>query len=152
MVTTQKDRELEGFRNRLIEACDDQKLDPRSRQTEVASWFGIQPNATHKWFNGTGWPSMARAVMLARRLGVNTEWLITGRGQKYPSENGIDKRFFEIAVRVLDVLQRKGWDHLIIEQKIKAVTVAYKLFHDVDSTPTEVKIKDIIKATTEGAI
>lgn len=54
------------------------------KQSEVGKRFGVGQSAVTKWKTGKDTPSLPRAVEMASDHGVCVEWLLTGRGPKYP--------------------------------------------------------------------
>lgn len=54
------------------------------KQSEVGKRFGVGQSAVTKWKTGKDTPSLPRAVEMASNHGVCVEWLLTGRGPKFP--------------------------------------------------------------------
>ncbi len=72
------------FWQRLGEAMEDNGM--KHSQTGAGALIGSKGNtAARKWEYG-GYPSMTNAIIIAVKLGVCVEWLLTGRGAKYPIE------------------------------------------------------------------
>ena len=42
--------------------------------------FGVSGTMVHNWAAGKKMPAMAQGVIIALKLGVNVEWLLTNRG------------------------------------------------------------------------
>ena len=80
------------FWQRLTEAMHEKYIatgDKRYKPSQVAAGalIGSKGNtAARKWQREHGLPSMANALTLAQKLDVCVEWLLTGRGAKYPAE------------------------------------------------------------------
>lgn len=55
-------------------------------QRAVAALIGVSQPSAHKWEHG-GDIEMANAIDLALKLDVCVEWLLTGRGDKFPRES-----------------------------------------------------------------
>lgn len=72
----------QGFALRFQEACFDASL-PMA-QNELGKHFGVSGTMAWNYLNGEKLPSMKNACAIATDLGVNVEWLLTGRGTKYP--------------------------------------------------------------------
>lgn len=53
-------------------------------QTAAAALIGIKQPSVAEWKELDGYPTMANAVELARKLNVNVEWLLLERGAKRP--------------------------------------------------------------------
>lgn len=70
------------FWRRLVEAWEPRGL-PTS-QTGVAEALGVYQSAVQQWVRGTSLPKLDRCVDIAERGRVCVEWLITGRGPKFP--------------------------------------------------------------------
>lgn len=146
MVSKIKDNhELHGFRDRLINACNDAGINPRTRQSQVAEWFGMSPNAALKWFHGTGWPAIETAVGLANRLGVCVDWLLTGRGPKRPGDPISDERYLASIVNTIDALHRNGCGDWPVDAKIQFANLIYEIYHDLSDAPSDQKITALIK-------
>lgn len=77
-----KNEELTAFSERLHEICDDMQIPRSGRQSLLAKEVGLSQNATRKWLSGEGLPTLSMCCALAKRANVNTEWLLTGRGDK----------------------------------------------------------------------
>lgn len=71
-----------SFWGRVLEALHEMGVD-QDQQTYVASLIKIKQPSVWEWTEGS-LPSMANARKLAIALGVNVEWLLTGRGAKRP--------------------------------------------------------------------
>ena len=70
---------------RLSQALD--AMDPRPTQADLARAGGIKPPSVAGWFNGST-RSLGKALLpIAQFLGVNPEWLNTGRGPMRPGSN-----------------------------------------------------------------
>ncbi len=54
-------------------------------QRAVAALIGVSQPSAHKWEHG-GELEMANAIKIALKLDVCVEWLLTGRGAKFPTE------------------------------------------------------------------
>lgn len=74
----------EGFGNRLKEACSDADL--AWKQTALGKAFGVSPTMAWHYMKGEKKPSMDKAVEIATILNICTEWLLSGRGPKRPSD------------------------------------------------------------------
>jgi transcriptional regulator with XRE-family HTH domain len=79
-----------SFSERLNELCDEHGLPPKGkgRQVAVAKMFNLSQKGARKWLEGEGLPTLERTIEIASRFGVQTEWLLTGRGDKYITETG----------------------------------------------------------------
>lgn len=60
------------------------RKDSTVKQQEVAKIFKVGQSSVTKWKTGKDTPSLPRAVDMAMEYGVCVEWLLTGRGPKYP--------------------------------------------------------------------
>lgn len=83
------------FSARLNQALDEATLTPpvprkgRGRQRVVAKLFRVDQKAARKWLEGDGYPKMETVIVIAKKLQVAVEWLLTGRGEKrVMEENG----------------------------------------------------------------
>lgn len=75
---------LEGFVSRLNELFDDKGLPKRGRQAFLSKRFKVAQPSAKKWLDGINYPEMEKTVEIAKWGGVCVEWLLTGRGVKYP--------------------------------------------------------------------
>ena len=55
-----------------------------TKQGELAKWLGVSQPTISDYRNGVICPKMERAIEIAEKLGCCVEWLLTGRGDKYP--------------------------------------------------------------------
>ena len=72
----------EGFGERLRLACEAAGVP--ATQPVLARLFGVSTTIIWHYLNGEKLPSMAKAVLIATKLGVCVEWLLTGRGPMHP--------------------------------------------------------------------
>lgn len=81
------------FSARLNQALDEAQLTPpvpqkhRGRQRHVAKLFKVDQKAARKWLEGDGYPKMETVILIAKKLQVAVEWLLTGRGEKRVMDN-----------------------------------------------------------------
>jgi transcriptional regulator with XRE-family HTH domain len=54
----------------------------RGRQGHVGKMFGVDQKAARKWLKGEGFPTLEKAIEIAKRFNVTVEWLLSGRGEK----------------------------------------------------------------------
>jgi hypothetical protein len=80
--------EKQKFAHRLNEALDEAGL-PRigqGRQSGLAKMIDVGPQLAGKWLKGEDYPKTSQLVKIAKQLGVRSNWLLTGSGDKYMSE------------------------------------------------------------------
>lgn len=65
------------FWSRLVEAA--KAKEKGTTQVAIAKLAGVGQSSANKWAQG-GYPDLDRAVLIAQKLGVCVEWLLTGRG------------------------------------------------------------------------
>jgi hypothetical protein len=86
MVTKETEKAYRDFSERLLEACEDSKIlpkkDERGFNKALGKLAGVGYKGAEKWVKGGGMPGMANASILAKKLGVRIEWLLTGEGPK----------------------------------------------------------------------
>lgn len=75
------------FWDRLEEASRDVGLP--CGLSDIGRELDIWPSAVQKWRDGVNHPGQSNLIALARSRGVNTEWLLTGRGPKL-AESAMD--------------------------------------------------------------
>lgn len=76
-----------SFWDRLEEASRDVGLP--CGLSDIGRELDIWPSAVQKWRDGVNYPGQSNLITLARNRGVNTEWLLTGRGPKQ-AESAMD--------------------------------------------------------------
>jgi hypothetical protein len=74
-------------------------------QYDVAKLAGVKQPSVHKWTRGGPIDGQVMAGM-AVKLGVSTEWLTTGRGEKFPLQ-ALDPLRSEL-LRVLSTMDEVG--------------------------------------------
>jgi len=76
------------FAERLNQACDLAGIPSgRGRRADLARMFNVSGESARKWLSGESIPKSSRVVQIALRLGVNGEWLLTGRGEMRQAES-----------------------------------------------------------------
>ncbi len=70
------------FGERLREACEAAGVPVT--QPALARLLGVSTTMIWHYLHGEKLPSMGTAINMANRLGVCVEWLLTGRGPKFP--------------------------------------------------------------------
>jgi hypothetical protein len=96
--------DLKSFAGRLNYALD--QLPPESRPPEkgrgrqafVAKMFRVSQKGARKWLEGEALPRTTRLAAIARRCGVNGEWLLTGQGPMRGTGTAGDEETGRIAV------------------------------------------------------
>lgn len=77
----------ETFWDRLEQVSADVGLP--SGLSDIARELDIWPSAVQKWRDGVNFPGKKNLITLALNRGCNTEWLLTGRGNKV-AESAMD--------------------------------------------------------------
>lgn len=97
--------EVEKFAVRLNEALDDIGVPPKGkgRQVVVAGMFGVSQKGARKWLEAEGMPDTKRIPEMARKLGVMSEWLLSGRLPKKPETTATPEEL------LLASLRAAGW-------------------------------------------
>lgn len=82
LVNQQQKNEKQLFSERLNHALDIYGVPQKGkgRQISVAKMFGVSQKGASKWLEGQAFPETERLVIIAGRLNVNVQWLITGKG------------------------------------------------------------------------
>lgn len=66
-------------------ACLDEAFPPLPKKNDdIGKVFGVSGPMITYWRTGQKLPAMETAQVIAKRCGVCVEWLLTGRGPKYP--------------------------------------------------------------------
>lgn len=76
----QADREKKQFSERLIRALRDSDLRDKAQKEQGKALGAVSGTTVHYWLTGQKMPDIAHAVLISKRLAVNFEWLMTGRG------------------------------------------------------------------------
>lgn len=86
MVALTKEQAREGFAKRFNEALNETPEVPkdRGRIAWVAKRYRVTGEAARKWVRGEDIPDRANLANISRDLGVNSEWLFAGLGNKRP--------------------------------------------------------------------
>jgi DNA-binding XRE family transcriptional regulator len=84
------------FARRLSQAWKECEEAPE-KQTPLAKWLGFSQPTVNDWLNGKGLPSLDTAIRLAIKFNVCAEWLVTGRGPKYPGEEVSLQHYINVA-------------------------------------------------------
>lgn len=72
----------EAFAKRFNLLCAESNAP--TTQKELAEWLGVSQPAISKFKNGKILPDMEMAIVMAEKFGCCVDWLLTGRGDKYP--------------------------------------------------------------------
>ena len=56
-------------------------------QIELSRWLGYSRSIVSEWMRGEKIPSMDTAIKIAEKFGCNAQWLLTGDGLKYKTDN-----------------------------------------------------------------
>jgi len=100
----------EDFSRRLNEALDARGYPPknRGRQTALADAMDVSQGAARKWLEGESFPDLDKIVDLALKLKINSDWLLTGRGdmdiERKRESHPIDERLLS---EVMDYASRR---------------------------------------------
>ncbi len=89
-----------AFWDRLTEAFGEAGYE--TSQSGVARRMGVGQSAVAKWANGTGLPTLRKCIEIARITGVNTEWLVSGRGSKKEQGALVDETTKQLLERIAD--------------------------------------------------
>ncbi len=92
------------FSKRLNEALDGLGVPPKHQGRQQALVDLLKPDldvsqkGARKWLEGEGFPGMENAVILAKKVDISVEWLLTGRGPKRPGVVAIDLSDLQIGL------------------------------------------------------
>lgn len=77
-------KEAQLFAARFNEVIDEAGFPEKGkgRQAAVAKHFGVTQKGARKWLEGESIPKYSRLSEMAQSLGVNVEWLMSGRGAR----------------------------------------------------------------------
>lgn len=97
-------------------------------QSAIARRLDIGQSAVAKWAHGSGYPTLRKCIQIAKMTGVNTEWLMTGRGNKKQEGGDMD----ELTQRMLE-----RWADLPANAKREVLAfVAFKTTEQTQPTPS----------------
>ena len=74
------------FANRLSQVLAEKF--PGQKQTEISKKLGVSQSTISLWTKAKRLPDMENAIEISVLLDVCVEWLLTGRGEKHPIEQG----------------------------------------------------------------
>ena len=132
--TTPEDEKAK-FSARLNMALDESPLGipakGEGRQVVVAKMFSVGQKAARKWMEGEGFPEMEKCIIIARKLNVSIEWLLTGRGKRHMIDDanaGLTK-LLALWFRMSEPLQNEVIDYsaYLIEKSQPAQSPAGKV-------------------------
>lgn len=72
-----------GFSKRFVQMCKERNAP--DNQTELGKLLGVSQSLIAYWKNGNRLPTLENGIIAADYLGCNVEWLLTGKGEKYPN-------------------------------------------------------------------
>ena len=73
---------ISPFWKRLTSALRDRNLPTAQGAVGKMCSPKLSQPAVFKWKSGSGLPTLDNAIQLARKAGVQVEWLLTGRGER----------------------------------------------------------------------
>lgn len=76
--------DLLGFSQRLKEVLAENGQPEWGRQRFLSRQFGVTHPSAKRWLDGTGYPETATLSAIATWSNTTVDWLLTGRGLKYP--------------------------------------------------------------------
>ncbi len=62
----------------------------RGRRARLAKEMSVSGEAARKWLSGESVPGINNARKMATLLGINVDWLLTGRGDMHPEDAAAD--------------------------------------------------------------
>lgn len=98
-------------------------------QKDVGKLCGVSGPQAYKYKTGQKLPTTERVTEIALRLGVTADWLLTGRGPKYPGGGSALRGVDKLSDRNLQALQLM-LDALLATQS-----------DETDTTPAEIEPK-----------
>jgi len=115
------------FGTRFSEACREAVPKLPDTNKELGKIFDVSGPMITYWRKGQKLPAMETAQVIAKRCGVCVEWLLTGRGPKYPeisnkqitqAANIVLQALPELADSQLDLLARMAQELLSAAKKV----------------------------------
>ncbi len=93
--------EKTGFSQRLTKALDKEGFPPinRGRIQRLADMMDLSHRGAGKWLDGETTPPAKKCPLLADKLNINTEWLISGKGNMVREATSPNDRMSSIAVK-----------------------------------------------------
>lgn len=104
---------MSDFKNRLIEAM---ALKQVSRY-KLSKDCGLSPTTVTNWIAGHTVPDKTKIEIVSKYLEVNTEWLITGNGEKF-----INKNKESISDRIVMLMKNISEEEIILLAKATGLT------------------------------
>ncbi|MDN7490550.1 hypothetical protein QZM35_22830 [Burkholderia sp. AU45274] len=81
MVTDDEKQAFSARLNRILDEIDGYPKKGGGRQVKLGKDWDVTQKAARKWLEAESIPELTRLMSMARRYGVNFEWLTTGRGE-----------------------------------------------------------------------
>lgn len=93
--------ERDGFRQRLAQALDKAGFPPinRGRIQLLADMMELSHRGAGKWLDGETAPPAKKCPVLADKLQVNTEWLISGKGNMVREASSPDEKISDASIK-----------------------------------------------------
>jgi transcriptional regulator with XRE-family HTH domain len=81
-ITTMSSNEKYAFSVRMNKVADLLNIPPKgqNRQKRLGDMFHVSQESARKWLEGESFPTTEKSIEIAKKAGVNYEWLMTGRG------------------------------------------------------------------------
>ncbi|MHA3081913.1 LexA family protein [Acinetobacter sp. ANC 5383] len=89
-MNTGTDKVKAEFAKRLHTAMDAAGYPVRGRARVLSKHFSVSDKGAGKWLNADAIPETSKIPLLAKFLGVSSEWLLSGTGNAYIEQGEID--------------------------------------------------------------
>jgi transcriptional regulator with XRE-family HTH domain len=115
------------FCARLNEALDEARLPKigHGRRSALAEMLGISAAQAGKWLKGEDFPQTSKLVKLAQCLGVRSNWLLSGVGEKYVTDNAEERLGAEKDEAVLELAGDASVQHVMLTNEAFDMEVAW---------------------------
>lgn len=138
---------MDTFATRLKFSLDRAGFPPKGkgRQILLSKVFNVTQQCVQRWLTGEGYPDTKRIPDVARELGVNLEWLLSGYGSyhlpcdtlNFPSEHS--PRWKKIPI--FSLKEAEKWEETSVRFILRKATSVQGVWAEVQASPDAYAIR-----------
>jgi transcriptional regulator with XRE-family HTH domain len=113
-----------AFSQRLHKAMSDAGHPARGRARYLSKFFQISDKAAGKWLNGDSIPETSKIPELAKLLGVNSEWLLSGAGDMCNTPKSESDESLDLLLKTLNALKA---DNKLTDELVRVLQATINL-------------------------